>query len=261
MEIQKELKRDALQKILAQGQRADGRGKTDYRPIELVSNPLQNAEGSAICRLGRTQVLAGIKFDMAMPFADRPNEGILSTGCEFTPLGSHLFDLFPLDAFQPGPALAGAPAARQRAADLAPLGPRLVRDQGSTQKFFGESLRIFQCFNHLDAASLAPSARMNLRFHHPNRTAQMQSCSYRFLHAETRYTARSGYAKLPQDFFTLVFMNFHNKHQNNARTCAQSQSYRIIRPSGEICACSGLISDKEASLNAVCHLYSSRSKF
>lgn len=92
MEIQKELKRDALQKLLAQGRRGDGRAKDEYREITVERNPLQNAEGSALCLIGRTQVLAGVKFDMAMPFGDRPNEGVLSTGAEFTPLASHLFE-------------------------------------------------------------------------------------------------------------------------------------------------------------------------
>jgi len=91
-EIQNEIERDVLANLLAQGKRADGRGNFDYRSISLQKNPLDNAEGSAICKLGRTQVLAGVKIDMAVPFPDRPEEGILATGAEFTPLGSHLFE-------------------------------------------------------------------------------------------------------------------------------------------------------------------------
>jgi len=66
-----------------------------YREIDIERNPLQNAEGSAICRIGKTQVIAGVKIDLATPFADRPDEGVLSMSAEFTPLGaSH---------FEPGP--------------------------------------------------------------------------------------------------------------------------------------------------------------
>jgi exosome complex component RRP42 len=92
MEIQKELKHDALVSLLMQGKRADGRGMWDYRNVELVQSPLENAEGSAICRLGKTQVLAGVKVDLATPFPDRLEEGVFSTGAEFTPLGSHMFE-------------------------------------------------------------------------------------------------------------------------------------------------------------------------
>jgi exosome complex component RRP42 len=92
MEVQEQLKHQQLLQLLANGTRADGRGKLDYRPIQLVRNPLQNAEGSALCTIGKTQVICGVKIDLATPFPDRPSEGVLSTGAEFTPLGSHLFE-------------------------------------------------------------------------------------------------------------------------------------------------------------------------
>jgi len=92
MEVDKELKHQQLLQLLAAGKRADGRGKLDYRQIKLTRSPLQNAEGSAICTMGRTQVLAGIKISLASPFPDRPTEGVMSTGAEFSPLGSYLFE-------------------------------------------------------------------------------------------------------------------------------------------------------------------------
>lgn len=95
MEIIKELKKDALKRQLLTGKRSDGRPMYEYRPILLQKNAIPNAEGSALCQLGKTQVLAGIKFDLAMPFADRPNEGVLSTGAELVPLAS--------STFEPGP--------------------------------------------------------------------------------------------------------------------------------------------------------------
>lgn len=92
MEILQELKHDALTSLLSQGKRADNRGMLQYREFKIQRNAIPNAEGSALCQLGRTQVLCGVKFDLAMPFGDRPNEGVLSTGAEFSPLGSHLFE-------------------------------------------------------------------------------------------------------------------------------------------------------------------------
>ncbi|MBS3069426.1 exosome complex protein Rrp42 [Candidatus Micrarchaeota archaeon] len=95
MEIVNELKKDSLKRILAQGKRADGRQMLDYRKATLQQNAIPNAEGSALCHLGNTQVLAGIKFDVATPFADRPTEGVLSTNAELVPLAS--------STFEPGP--------------------------------------------------------------------------------------------------------------------------------------------------------------
>ena len=56
---------------------------------------LQNAEGSAIASIGKSQVMAGVKFDIATPFPDRPTEGVLSTSAELLPLASHLFETGP----------------------------------------------------------------------------------------------------------------------------------------------------------------------
>ncbi|VVB56723.1 Exosome complex component Rrp42 [uncultured archaeon] len=92
MEVQKELKHQQLMQLLAAGKRADGRSKHDYRDIQITRDVLGNAEGSALCTIGKTQVICGVKVSLATPFPDRPNEGVLSTGAEFTPLGSHLFE-------------------------------------------------------------------------------------------------------------------------------------------------------------------------
>ncbi|MFN3909633.1 MAG: exosome complex protein Rrp42 [Candidatus Anstonellaceae archaeon] len=95
MEIQNEINGELIKNLLKQGKRADGRGKLQYRKIEVEKGIIPNAEGSAICRIGSTQVLAAVKIGIATPYPDRPDEGILSTNAEFTPIGaSH---------FEPGP--------------------------------------------------------------------------------------------------------------------------------------------------------------
>ena len=95
MEPINEIKRDSLQAFLAAGRRADNRGMYDYRKIVLQPGILQNPEGSAIASIGKSQVMAGIKFDVATPFADRPTEGVLSTSADLLPLASHLFETGP----------------------------------------------------------------------------------------------------------------------------------------------------------------------
>ena len=95
MEFINEIKRDVLSAALKTGRRADNRGMYDYRKISIQPGILQNAEGSAIASIGRTQVMAGIKFDIATPFPDRPNEGVLSTSADLLPLASDLFEAGP----------------------------------------------------------------------------------------------------------------------------------------------------------------------
>ena len=95
MEVEKELDHQQVLSLIQKGKRSDGRKKIQYRDIKIERDPLENAEGSAICTIGKTQVIAAVKIDLATPFADRPDEGILSTGAEFTPLGN--------PHFEPGP--------------------------------------------------------------------------------------------------------------------------------------------------------------
>lgn len=95
MESLNEIKRDTLASLLLAGKRADGRGMHEYRKITLQKAPLQNAEGSALATIGKSQVMAGVKFDIATPFADRPTEGVFSTSADLLPLASHLFETGP----------------------------------------------------------------------------------------------------------------------------------------------------------------------
>jgi len=95
MESINEIKRDTLSALLASGKRGDSRGMYDYRTINVQPGILQNAEGSAMASIGKSQVMVGVKFDVAKPFADRPAEGVLSTGADLLPLASHLFETGP----------------------------------------------------------------------------------------------------------------------------------------------------------------------
>ena len=95
METMNEIKRDTLLALLNAGKRADNRGMFDYREISIQSAPLQNPDGSSLVSIGKSQVMAGVKFDIATPFADRPQEGVLSTSADLLPLASHLFETGP----------------------------------------------------------------------------------------------------------------------------------------------------------------------
>jgi exosome complex component RRP42 len=97
MDILDEIKKDYIQDLIRKNKRADERDFLSYRKITVEKGILPSAEGSARVRLGDTQVIVGIKFDVGEPFADRPNEGVLSTNAELLPLASPTFEPGPPD--------------------------------------------------------------------------------------------------------------------------------------------------------------------
>jgi len=89
------IKRDYITKLAEQGKRIDGRGFDQYRTIEIETNVVNKAEGSARVKIGNTQVLCGIKMDIGEPFPDTPATGVMSTAAEFVPLASPDFESGP----------------------------------------------------------------------------------------------------------------------------------------------------------------------
>jgi exosome complex component RRP42 len=89
------IKRDYITKLAEQGKRTDGRTFDHYRNIEIETNVVNKAEGSARVKIGNTQVLCGIKMDIGEPFPDTPTTGVMSTAAEFVPLASPDFESGP----------------------------------------------------------------------------------------------------------------------------------------------------------------------
>jgi len=81
--------------LIQKGMRIDERGALDFRKIELKTNVINKAEGSAHVRMGNTQVLVGVKMAIGTPFPDTPGEGVLMVGAEFTPMSSPDFESGP----------------------------------------------------------------------------------------------------------------------------------------------------------------------
>lgn len=75
--------------------RMDGRKPEEYRKISIEKDVIAKAEGSARVRIGKTEVLAGVKIDIGTPFSDRPDEGVLMTNAEFSPIASPEFEKGP----------------------------------------------------------------------------------------------------------------------------------------------------------------------
>jgi hypothetical protein len=91
----------------------------------------------------------------------------------------------------------------------------LVRDQMHAQYLLRCAAHLFLRARHLYTSTLATSAGMDLRLHHPHRTAQLLSSSQRLINTETRHPTRSRDAELAQNFLALVFVNLHIVLINN----------------------------------------------
>ncbi|MDP2666361.1 MAG: exosome complex protein Rrp42 [Candidatus Diapherotrites archaeon] len=77
------------------GKREDGRALDEYRDISFQTGVSQNANGSARVQLGKTDVIAGVKFGIGTPYPDTPNEGAIAVGLELTPLASPQYEVGP----------------------------------------------------------------------------------------------------------------------------------------------------------------------
>ncbi len=80
---------------LKQEIRFDGRKATEYRKILLEKGIAKNAEGSARVKIGETELIVGVKMEVAEPYPDIPDEGTMSVGAELLPLSSPDFELGP----------------------------------------------------------------------------------------------------------------------------------------------------------------------
>lgn len=81
--------------LIANNRRLDDRTPTDYRELKIDVGVIEKANGSAKVHLGKTKVLVGVKVEMGDPFADTPEEGVLTVNAELVPLAS--------PSFEPGP--------------------------------------------------------------------------------------------------------------------------------------------------------------
>jgi len=89
--------KDVLINTLSSGKRYDGRALDEFRQIKIQKGVLKTAEGSALAEVGGTKVLAAVKFDVATPFPDRPNEGVLISNAELLCTASPEFESGPPD--------------------------------------------------------------------------------------------------------------------------------------------------------------------
>lgn len=150
--------RDKIIALAKEGRREDGRAPDALRPISLQRAQLGSAEGSARTTFGPTQVLVGVKVDLAEPYPDRPDEGVLQVAAELLPSASPKFEAGP-----PGPAaieLARIIDRGLRSAGIPPL-KELWIEEGKVWGIFVDIFALDDGGNLIDAAGLAAVAALD----------------------------------------------------------------------------------------------------
>ena len=94
MEVTK-LTKKRIAEYLLSGKRFDGRKPLDFREISIEYGPSNMAEGSAIVRIGKTEVIAGVKMAVGEPYPNEEEKGTMSVTTELLPLSSSRYEAGP----------------------------------------------------------------------------------------------------------------------------------------------------------------------
>ena len=86
---------ETLKKMFGEGKRFDGRGLLDHRELSIELGVSNKAEGSAGVRLGKTEVMVGVKLGLGTPYPDSPNSGNLMVSADLLPMASPRFEQGP----------------------------------------------------------------------------------------------------------------------------------------------------------------------
>lgn len=81
-----------IREYLREGKRFDNRKPDEFREISIETGVSKNAEGSAKVKIGKTEVLVGVKMSVGEPYADSPDRGNLMVSAELLPLSSPRFE-------------------------------------------------------------------------------------------------------------------------------------------------------------------------
>ncbi len=82
-----------IKEYLSENKRFDGRNSEQFRDIVVEDCVSKKAEGSVRVKIGKTEVIVGVKMGVSEPYPDSPNKGNLMTTAELTPLSSSRIDL------------------------------------------------------------------------------------------------------------------------------------------------------------------------
>lgn len=86
---------ETFKEMFKEGKRFDGRGLFDLRELEVSYEVSNKAEGSARVKLGKTEVIAGVKLALGEPYPDSPDKGNLMVSGDLITLASPRFESGP----------------------------------------------------------------------------------------------------------------------------------------------------------------------
>ncbi len=89
------LTKTMLVKMFASGKRFDGRKLLEMRDLGIEYDISFKAEGSARVRMGKTEVIAGVKLAVGEPYPDSQDKGNLMVSADLLPLASPRFEAGP----------------------------------------------------------------------------------------------------------------------------------------------------------------------
>jgi exosome complex component RRP42 len=92
-----EITKKSIIELIKNGERADSRSPDEYRDISVEVGVIEKAEGSARVKIGKSQIMIGVKPQIGDPFPDTPNVGVLMTNSELLPMASPTFESGPPD--------------------------------------------------------------------------------------------------------------------------------------------------------------------
>ena len=92
IDVVSDLKRDYINRLLAERKRLDGRTPEEIRPVQVQTGVVTSACGSARVKWGETDVMVGVMVEQGTPFPDTPDKGVLITNAELIPMASPYFE-------------------------------------------------------------------------------------------------------------------------------------------------------------------------
>lgn len=147
-----------LKKMFKEGKRFDGRKLDETRELEISYDVSKNAEGSARVRLGKTEVIAGVKLAPGTPYPDSMDRGNLIVSGDLLPLASPRFESGP-----PGFAAIELPRLVDRAireSHMINLHDLVIKEGEKVWTVFIDVYPINDDGNLIDAACLAAIAAL-----------------------------------------------------------------------------------------------------
>ena len=88
---------ETLKKMFSEGKRFDGRGLLEHRHLDVSLDISNKAEGSARVKIGKTEVIVGVKLTLDEPYPDSPDKGNIMVSGDLLPLASPRFEMGPPD--------------------------------------------------------------------------------------------------------------------------------------------------------------------